>query len=160
MTDPSGLRLVALKCEKCGSLLDADQNDVVYYCNNCDTGYELINEKDELVPAEVDFALPANVMDAEIIYYPFWVFDADVEISSRDASGTGILGDIFKKKGGGRMLQNLLKNFMYLHSILRWKISRSWVLDSPGTSQIMKLLRKIRSGDVFIPVKMLKKSLN
>ncbi len=111
MTDPSGLRLVALKCEKCGSLLDADQNDVVYYCNNCDTGYELINEKDELVPAEVDFALPADVMDAEIIYYPFWVFDADVEISSRDASGTGILGDIFKKKGGGEDVTKPVEKF-------------------------------------------------
>ena len=42
------------------------------------------------------------------MYHPFWVFGADVEISSSDASGTGILGDIFKKKGGGRMLQNLI----------------------------------------------------
>jgi len=97
----SGLRLVALKCEKCGSLLDAGQSDVVYYCNNCDTGYELINEKDDLVPVDVEFALPENTRDAEIIYYPFWVFDTDIEISSREASGTiGSLGKFIKKKVG------------------------------------------------------------
>lgn len=112
MTEPSGLRLVALKCEKCGSLLDADQNDVVYYCNNCDTGYELINEKDELVPAEVDFALPANVMDAEVIYYPFWVFDADITISSRDVSGSsGIIGELFKKNQGDGGTAGHVKKF-------------------------------------------------
>lgn len=112
MTDPSGLRLVALKCEKCGSLLDADQNDVVYYCNNCDTGYELINEMDELAPAEVDFALPANVLDAEVIYYPFWVFDTDIKISSRDASGTSsVSGELFKKKQNDGDVTNSVKKF-------------------------------------------------
>lgn len=87
MTDASGLRLVTLKCEKCGSLLNAGPEDVVYYCNNCDTGYELIGDKDELVPVNIDFAVPSPARDGEIIYYPFWVFDANIEISSRDTSG-------------------------------------------------------------------------
>ncbi|MBW6517909.1 MAG: hypothetical protein K0A89_05350 [ANME-2 cluster archaeon] len=101
MAQRSGLRLVALKCEKCGSLLDADQHDVVYYCNNCDTGYEIINEKDELVPIEVEFAIPENKRGSEIFYYPFWVFDSDIEITSREASGTaGSLGKFIKKNLG------------------------------------------------------------
>ncbi len=88
MTQASGLRLVALKCRKCSSLLDADPKDVVYYCNNCGTGYELINEKDELVALDIDFALPKKAVDAEAEYYPFWVFNADIKINERDASGT------------------------------------------------------------------------
>jgi hypothetical protein len=101
MADTSGLRLVALKCEKCGSLLNADPGDVVYYCNNCDTGYEIISETDEIVEVAVDFALSGNPMDAEVVYLPFWVFDADIDISSRDAGGTlGSMARFIKTKVG------------------------------------------------------------
>lgn len=100
MPDHSGLRLVALKCRKCGSLLNADSRDVVFYCGNCDSGFELINEKDELVPLSIDFAIPNKKMNAELVYYPFWVFDANVKISSRDAAGsiTGFIMNIFGKE--------------------------------------------------------------
>ena len=106
MTEHSGLRLIPLKCKKCGSLLNADTRDVVYYCGNCDSGFELINEKDELVPVNIDFAIPNKNMDTEKIYLPFWVFDADIKINSRDAAGsiTGFIMNIFgaKNKHGGK----------------------------------------------------------
>lgn len=100
MSDHSGLRLVALKCQKCGSLLNADPKDVVFYCGNCDSGFELINEKDELVPVNIDFAIPNKKMNTEVVYYPFWVFDANVKINSRDAAGsiTGFIMNIFGKE--------------------------------------------------------------
>lgn len=100
MPDHSGLRLVALKCKKCGSLLNADARDVVFYCGNCDSGFELINEKDELVPVDIDFAIPNKKMNSKVVYYPFWVFDANVKIDSRDAAGTitGFLTNIFGKE--------------------------------------------------------------
>jgi hypothetical protein len=96
----SGLRLVALKCQKCGSLLNADTKDVVFYCGNCDSGFELINEKDELVPVNIDFAIPNKKINAEMVYHPFWVFDANVKINSRDAAGsiTGLIMNIFGKE--------------------------------------------------------------
>ncbi len=97
MTEHSGLKLVPLKCQKCGSLLNADTKDVVYYCGNCDSGFELINETDELKPVYIDFAIPNKKTNAEMAYYPFWVFDANINISSRDAAGsiTGFLKNIF-----------------------------------------------------------------
>jgi len=100
MAQHSGLRLVALKCQKCGSLLNADTKDVVFYCSNCDSGFELINEKDELVPVNIDFAIPNKKMNAEVVYYPFWVFDANIKISGRDAAGsiTGFIMNIFGKE--------------------------------------------------------------
>ncbi len=96
----SGLRLVALKCQKCGSLLNADTKDVVFYCGSCDSGFELINEKDELVPVNIDFAIPNKKMNSEVVYYPFWVFDANIKINSRDAAGsvTGFIMNIFGKE--------------------------------------------------------------
>lgn len=99
MAQHSGLRLVALKCQKCGSLLNADTKDIVFYCGNCDSGFELINEKDELVQVNIDFAIPNKKMNAEVVYYPFWVFDANVKINSRDAAGsiTGFIMNIFGK---------------------------------------------------------------
>ncbi len=106
MAEASGLRLVALKCNKCGSLLRAEPNDLVYYCNNCGTGFELINEKDELVVVNIDFALPIKKQDAEILYLPFWVFETDIRINSRDSSATpgsaaGFIKNIFSG-GDGR----------------------------------------------------------
>ena len=108
MTQASGLRLVALKCKKCGSLLDADPKDVVYYCSNCGTGYEIINEKDELVALDINFALPKKALDAEIVYFPFWVFNADININERNASGTlGSVVDFIKGKitGGPKSIE-------------------------------------------------------
>jgi hypothetical protein len=63
-------------------------------------GFELINEKDELVPVNIDFAIPNKKMNVEIIYYPFWVFDANIKINSRDAAGsiTGFIMNIFGKE--------------------------------------------------------------
>jgi hypothetical protein len=100
MAQHSGLRLVALKCQKCGSLLNADTKDVVFYCCNCDSGFELINEKDELIPVNIDFAIPNKKMNSEVVYYPFWVFDANIKISGRDAAGsiTGFIMNIFGKE--------------------------------------------------------------
>jgi len=106
MAEASGLRLVALKCSKCGSLLKAEPNDIVFYCNNCGTGFELINEKDELAAVNIDFALPAKKQDAEIVYLPFWVFDTNIQINSRDSdqtlgSAAGFIKNIFSG-GDGR----------------------------------------------------------
>lgn len=95
----SGLRLITLKCEKCGSLLNADPKDVVYYCGHCGTGYELISEKDELVPMNIDFAVSKKPVDAAVVYLPFWVFDADIQIGSRDSSGS-VTGFLKKALGG------------------------------------------------------------
>ncbi len=107
MTDASGLRLVALKCSKCGSLIKAEPDDHVYYCGNCGTGFELINEKDELAVVNIDFALPVKKQDAEIIYLPFWVFDTNIQISSRDSSATlgsaaGFIKNIFSGGDGSK----------------------------------------------------------
>ena len=39
-------------------------------------------------------------MNAEVVYYPFWVFDANVKINNRDAAGsiTGYIMNIFGKE--------------------------------------------------------------
>jgi hypothetical protein len=105
MAQASGLRLVALKCSKCGSLLKAEPDDLVYYCNNCGTGFELINEKDELVTVNIDFALPIKKLDAQMDYLPFWVFDTDIRINSRDSgetlgSAAGFIKNIFSGGDG------------------------------------------------------------
>jgi hypothetical protein len=112
MAEASGLRLVALKCSKCGSLLKAEPNDHVYYCNNCGTGFELINEKDELVVVNIDFALPAKKLEAELVYLPFWVFYTNIQIGSRDSSQTmgsaaGFIKNIFSGGEGNKPVRKL-----------------------------------------------------
>lgn len=78
-------KVVALKCKSCDSGLMIDVNDVVAYCSNCGNGWEIQN--DTLVPIDINFAKPLVQGQGDIVYKPFWLVNANVNIISRDAAG-------------------------------------------------------------------------
>ena len=49
---------------------------------------------------DIDFSIPNKKMDTQVEYYPFWVFEANVKIDSRDVAGTikGLIMNIFGKE--------------------------------------------------------------
>ncbi|MFI5145025.1 MAG: hypothetical protein ACHQJ4_05460 [Ignavibacteria bacterium] len=85
-------KLIALKCNSCGSGLTVEVNDYVCYCASCGNGYEIVDDK--LVPMEVNFAHPDLPGQGEVIYKPFWLMNINVNILSRDASG-GFISNLF-----------------------------------------------------------------
>ena len=92
-------QLIALKCTSCGGQLAVEINDYVVYCFNCGNGYEIVEGK--LVPIEVNFAHPAIQGQGDVVYKPFWLMNINVNITSRDASGS-FVSNIF---GGSHKMQ-------------------------------------------------------
>jgi hypothetical protein len=103
----AGYELVPLDCPSCGAAVQADGEDVVYYCTACRNGYRFDLEEKALVPMEVAFVSLPNV--AVELYRPFWLLPATIEILERDAAGGGFrglmsffLGDGDNQQSGGQ----------------------------------------------------------
>jgi len=84
--------LEAVKCKKCDSGLMVEVNDNIVYCSSCGSGFEIING--ELIPIEINFASAAIRSEGEMIYKPFWLLKAHLNIAERKASGN-FLKNIF-----------------------------------------------------------------
>ena len=95
----SGYELVPLDCPSCGAAVQAEGEDVVYYCTACRNGYRFDLDAKALTPMEVSFVSLPNV--AVELYRPFWLLPATILIDERDASGGGFRGLMSFFMGGG-----------------------------------------------------------
>ena len=95
----AGYELVPLDCPSCGAAVQAEGEDVVYYCTACRNGYRFDLEAKALTPMEVAFVSLPNV--SVELYRPFWLLPATIRIDQRDASGGGFRGLMSFFIGGG-----------------------------------------------------------
>jgi len=85
-------KLVAIKCKNCDSGLVVAVNDNITYCQSCGSGWEII--EGGLKPIEINFAAAAIRGDGELVYKPFWLVTANIQIHSRESSG-GFFSNLF-----------------------------------------------------------------
>jgi hypothetical protein len=88
----SDIVIEAVNCKNCGSGLVVEVNDNLVYCSSCGSGFEIIDGKFE--PIEINFAAASIRSEGEMVYKPFWLIDANVNILERKSSG-GFLKNIF-----------------------------------------------------------------
>lgn len=86
--------LEAVKCKKCDSGLVVEVNDNIVYCSSCGSGFEIT--EGEFLPIEINFAAAAIRGEGEMIYKPFWLIKAHIQVFERKASG-----NFLKKLFGG-----------------------------------------------------------
>jgi len=84
------LELVALDCPTCGSSVEAEGGDVVYYCISCRNGYFFDRQDRALRPVDVAFVALSHVSAER--YLPFWHLPATIEIHQRDAQAGSFRG--------------------------------------------------------------------
>ena len=80
------VELVALDCPTCGSSVDAEGGDVVFYCVSCRNGYRFDDQQGALEPVEVAFVVVPHRAAGR--YRPFWHLPAELEIRDRRAAGS------------------------------------------------------------------------
>lgn len=111
----SEFRLVPLSCPSCGSSVEAEATDTVFYCVSCRSGYLFVGEDaarrsiggvispvaGALEPLEVSFLADPSI--AVERYRPFWLLPGRLEVHERSSAGlaglTGFLGSLFGGPG-------------------------------------------------------------
>jgi hypothetical protein len=81
----ASVELVALKCLNCGTLIEAEEEEVAWVCQQCGQGLRL-DAQSNLAALVVHWAaLPAGRQTAGLRWLPFWVFSGSVHFSLRSA---------------------------------------------------------------------------
>lgn len=90
MIAPSEIHFIPLKCPSCGAPLEAGAASVLFYCLRCQKGSELREGKFHSFPLHFAPRIdprgePPAVASAKnhVIYLPFWVIEAQIEITTR-----------------------------------------------------------------------------
>ena len=78
------LRLIALDCPACGSAMQGEGRDVIFFCSHCGSGALL--EADGLDVIEASALLPAAGRHARI-WRPAWRIDTEVTVADRRRAG-------------------------------------------------------------------------
>jgi hypothetical protein len=107
-------RLVPLSCPSCGSSVEAEATDTVFYCVSCRSGYLFVGEgaaqravgdgvvtpvAGALAPLEVSFLADPSI--AVERYRPFWLLPGRLEVHERSSAGLAALGGFLGSLFGG-----------------------------------------------------------
>ena len=66
------VKLLSLKCPRCGKDLEGDNNSRVFFCRDCRLGVDLSRGKES--EYELECAQPMIQNEAEMTYFPFWKY--------------------------------------------------------------------------------------
>lgn len=73
------IRIIPLKCSQCGAVIEASEEEKVYYCKTCKIA--LFLNEDNLQPLPVEFASPLDTDEAKkYVFFPFWSFLISIEL--------------------------------------------------------------------------------
>jgi len=79
MTD---IKLIPLRCPDCGNDIESGEDDLVHFCSNCGSGYEIILDK--LKKVNVIFAKPQEGIENKKLYYlPMWQILSKISIDKK-----------------------------------------------------------------------------
>lgn len=82
----TSVELIPVKCPKCKKTIRSGGQDIFFYCDYCDVGYELSGDK--LRPVVLEFKKYRGKLKGEAMNIPFWAFRAKLIIHLREASHT------------------------------------------------------------------------
>lgn len=115
--------LKELKCPGCGAPLKAKVRDLLLDCSHCGKVLQFMDG--EIQNVEYMIAAPAQqLQNAELLYVPFWVIRAELEVSHEDISGGGIRRFI-----SGQKQMRGVRDFYVCAADMPEKDSRVWNMD-------------------------------
>lgn len=94
----NAVELIALRCESCHSPMQGEQGQILVGCRDCQKLFEVV--RGELEPRPVVWYRTAPKYAAEAAEYaPFWLFETEVTVQRREATGGGVTGFFSKLFG-------------------------------------------------------------
>lgn len=124
--------LKELKCKGCGSPLKAKERDILLSCSSC--GKVSMFSNGSISDVEFGVAKPKEGV-GELVYVPFWIVHAELEVKHEKISGGGIWRAIEGKKQ-----MRGTRNFYVCSGNIPEEYSRKWnmdlTLDQPEITEI------------------------
>ena len=115
--------LKELTCPGCGAPLKAKVRDMLLDCGHC--GNVLQFADGEVVPVAYMIAAPVQQQsNAELLYVPFWIIRAELDVSHEDISGGGIRRFI-----SGQKQMRGVRDFYVCAADMPERDSRVWNMD-------------------------------
>ena len=143
------MKVIPLICRNCGLNLEADQNDVLFYCPDCRKGWELWDNA--LIERKVYYAsTPESISPGQrLLYLPYWVFDIKKIDLSMDDTKTR---EFFyrKIKGISKIYIEAYESFM---THLYGNMALRYMFESPQYSLLppQKIVGCTRSSELIRP---------
>lgn len=78
--EPSGPRVVVLRCKACRTELPAASHDVAFRCPQCGRAWEI--ETGGLIERPSYFVAPPRAVRQPILYLPYWSFTIEAEVKA------------------------------------------------------------------------------
>jgi len=117
-TESTPVELIPVKCPNCKKAIHSRGQDIFFYCDYCDAGYELFGDK--LRPVLLEFRRHRGKLKGQARNIPFWAFKAKLTIHLREASHTTTslfseLGKLLSGKIPGMMSRGELTFYVPAH---------------------------------------------
>jgi hypothetical protein len=78
----SDIKLIPLRCPECGVDIESEEDDVVHFCSNCGSGFEV--SLDNFKKVDVVFVKPETKVKTKTLYYlPLWQIPTDIYIEKK-----------------------------------------------------------------------------
>lgn len=71
-------RVILLKCRKCNASLEGENNSKVFFCTNCNLGYDIEGDLQKIY--HLSYIEPKIKKELPQIYFPFWALSCEYTI--------------------------------------------------------------------------------
>lgn len=115
--------LKELKCPGCGSPLKAKERDMMLQCSHC--GKISLFTEGEIKSITFSIARPGKDDKGELIYVPFWIVNADLNVKSEKISG----GKLSRFVTGQRQMRGNHDYYVCASDSIPEETSRKWNMD-------------------------------
>jgi predicted RNA-binding Zn-ribbon protein involved in translation (DUF1610 family) len=76
------IKLIPLRCPDCGKDIESGEGDVVHFCSNCGSGFEVVQDK--LKKVSIIFAKPEeDFVNKKLYYLPMWQILSEISVDKK-----------------------------------------------------------------------------
>ncbi|HJJ29397.1 MAG TPA: hypothetical protein O0W87_00140 [Methanocorpusculum sp.] len=131
--------LKELKCPGCGAPLKSKERDMMLTCSHC--GRISLYANGKVGDVAYSIAAPDKEHPGELIYVPFWVVNADLNVTKESISG----GKISRFIGDKKQMRGT-RDFYVCAAVIPEEFSRVWNMDLTLDQPKLNLISGFRGG--------------
>lgn len=132
--------LKELKCSGCGAPLKSKERDMMLKCTYC--GKISMFAEGDTHDVDINIVKPVTESDGELIYVPFWVVNADLNVKHEEITG-GKISRLLKDK---KQMRGTRDFYVCASTKIPESYSRIWNMDLTLDQPEIELIKDFKGG--------------